>query len=312
MTSLIRRICLDLVLHPSTVLRILQNAQYRYKVYQIPKRNGGKRTIAQPTPELKALQRWVVQNILDKCPIHPAAKAYRSKTSILSNAEPHKANRFLLKLDFENFFPSILASDFRHYVETHPNVCPMEDLENLEKILFFRRRSDPIARLSIGAPSSPALSNILLFEFDQLVGSHCDSRNIVYTRYADDLVFSCGEINVLGNAEKKVREICQELKSPRLTINEDKTVRASMKSSRRITGLVVANDGSVSIGHQKKRLVRVLFHRLATEQATREQVEYLRGYIAFVKSVDPVFFAHLLHRYADEVKKLGKSRSADA
>lgn len=57
--------------------KIIRTAPYRYKVYYIDKRSGdGKREIAQPSAELKLIQRWVVENVLSSYPIHPAAAAY--------------------------------------------------------------------------------------------------------------------------------------------------------------------------------------------------------------------------------------------
>src|SRR6266850_6670962 len=92
------------------LLRLIRSAPRRYKVYQIPKRAPGQfRTIAQPAREVKRLQYWVMQYLLDGFAVHPAATAYRRGQNIADNARQHVHSRFLLKLDFVDFFPSIKA-----------------------------------------------------------------------------------------------------------------------------------------------------------------------------------------------------------
>jgi RNA-directed DNA polymerase len=92
--------------------RIIATAPARYKVYTIPKRHGGHRIIAQPSRELKMIQRYILYNKLDGCPIHEAAMAYVTGRNIRANAERHRAENVILKLDFKDFFPSIKVRDW--------------------------------------------------------------------------------------------------------------------------------------------------------------------------------------------------------
>jgi hypothetical protein len=41
-----------------------------------------------------------------------------------------------------------------------------------------------------GAPTSPAISNIIMKDFDNTVGQWCDAHQIAFTRYCDDMTFS--------------------------------------------------------------------------------------------------------------------------
>lgn len=87
---------------------LIATASSRYKVHYIEKRSGrGRRLIAQPTREIKFLQRMLVKHELGALPIHEAAMAYRAGLSIADHARPHAGGRYLLKLDFKDFFPSI-------------------------------------------------------------------------------------------------------------------------------------------------------------------------------------------------------------
>src|ERR1035441_9381707 len=98
-----------LPLSQDELLKLIRSSPMRYKVYTIPKRTPGQfRTIAQPAREVKILQRWAMSNFLSHFPVDPAAVAYRIGKNIADNAPPHARSRFLLKLDFKDFFPSII------------------------------------------------------------------------------------------------------------------------------------------------------------------------------------------------------------
>src|SRR5687768_18266936 len=104
--SLIGHIAHELLLTPSFVGAVARSASHRYKTYEIDKRGGGTRSIHHPSRELKALQRWLLKNVIADWPVHESATAYRPSSSIKANVSKHLKNKFLLKVDFENFFPS--------------------------------------------------------------------------------------------------------------------------------------------------------------------------------------------------------------
>jgi len=84
------------------------NASYAfYRQFTIPKKSGGVRIIAEPLPSLKEIQRWILNNILYKCPISDFAKAYAPDMSIKDNARFHKKQRKVLTIDIKDFFESI-------------------------------------------------------------------------------------------------------------------------------------------------------------------------------------------------------------
>ena len=114
--TLLRELVEEIGFSASEVQRIIATAPARYKVYDIPKRHGaGWRTIAQPSRELKALQHYVLHRKLAKYPVHPCCMAYAENRNIRQNAEKHAASNSILKLDFEQFFPSIKVSDWERF-----------------------------------------------------------------------------------------------------------------------------------------------------------------------------------------------------
>lgn len=294
------------VLLPGKELRMLiDSAPHRYKVYQIPKRAPGQfRTIAQPAKEVKALQYWVLKHVLNQFEVHPSATAYRNDLSILHNARPHARGRFLLKMDFKDFFPSLRAYDFRLFLKKRNSMFDAEEIGALCSILFWMPKGTADLCLSIGAPTSPMLSNILMFDFDRRLSAFCRDRNITYTRYADDLSFSAMRSEDLATVERAVLDWCGRSKSPALTVHQGKTVRVGKSDARRVTGLVLTNDRKVSLGRDAKRRIRAWMHHFATGRLDRAQIIKLRGMLAYVNSVEPTFMRRLRKKYGiDTVKR---------
>ncbi len=297
--NILKSISLDLMIPEATLDHIIRSAPYRYKVFEIDKRDGKtKRTIAQPARELKAIQYWAMEKVLSAFPIHGAAMAYRKGRSIATNAAKHVPTRFLLKMDFKDFFPSITGEDFEAFVAERGGVeLSREDIVRLKKILFWNRRREGKLVMSIGAPSSPMLSNILLYDFDKKVQAFCAKKKVKYSRYADDLTFSTNRPNVLREVEVQIAEICRRMEHPQLTINTGKTVHASRAGARRVTGLVLANSGEISLGHSRKRLIRAQVHHFLAGRLSSDEAAKLRGMLAYVNSVEPAFIQQLIAHY---------------
>lgn len=303
MSELLTRLGIAVLLPQRDLLRLIRSAPYRYKVYKIPKRARGEfRTIAQPAREIKALQYWVIKHVLSKFPVHPSATAYRRNVSILRNAKAHARGRFLLKMDFQDFFPSLKANDFVKFLEAHGIGLEPDEVSALCHILFWVPKANPPELcLSIGAPSSPLLSNLLMARFDHDIAHLCDTLDVKYTRYADDLSFSATKSENLQLVEQAVIKWCESSTTPRLAVNPKKTVRVSKRESRRVTGLVITNDRKVSLGREMKRTIRATMHHFATGRLGPDDIFKLRGMLAYVNSVEPTFLRRLRKKYGADV-----------
>lgn len=312
MSELVPRLTRATGLTDRDVRAIISNAPSRYKTYEIAKRNGGTRTISQPAREVKALQRVIMAEILSTLPVHPSASAYRPGMSIADNAGAHRGDGPILKFDFANFFPSILARDWQLYCEKMSLFADAEDVELSTRILFQRRKRSTVFRLAIGAPSSPSLSNVLMNEFDTEIARLVGAEHVTYTRYADDLTFSARRVGFLREVEKTLRRVIRNLSSPSLQINEEKTVLATRKYKRVVTGLVLTNDGKVSVGHERKRNIRAALHWAQHGKLDQAQLMHLSGLLAFVKDVEPLFFERMCDRYGmDLIRQIRSFRDED-
>lgn len=301
MSELVRTLVAATGLGETLIWRIIASAPRRYKVYTIPKRDGGRREIAHPSRELKALQRALSESYLANLPVHPAATAYEGGASIKVNALRHASNSVVMKMDLKQFFPSIKLEDWICFCDEHSLFIDPIERRAAGKILFFKPKGSSVLRLAIGAPSSPHLSNLMMYNFDVEMQSHCDANKVTYTRYADDLTFSATRTGYLTGVERAVRVALRSLRYPRLYVNDEKTVVATKKYRRQVTGLVLTNDGKVSIGRDRKRHIRVDVHRFSNGLLDSSQCERLCGQLGFASSVDPAFLKQLEKKFGDDL-----------
>lgn len=295
---------IELGLGSSVAAQLIRSAPERYAHYKIPKRKGGERDISQPASELKIVQRALIDWLLSKLPVHPAATAYAEGTSIRLNAARHAENGPIKKYDFRDFFPSLTEHAWLWYCQKH-EICDRQNAITLARLLFMRPPGGSILRLSIGAPSSPILSNILMYQFDRTIAERVGEHYVTYTRYADDLTFSAQRTGYLTSVDKILRQTIAELPYPRLRINEDKTVTATTKFRREVTGLILTNDQRVSLGRARKRELRSRIHHFKEGKLDIDQAVKLAGHMAFARDVEPEFYTRMERVYgANTIKAL--------
>lgn len=279
---------------------LIATAPTRYKDHYINKRNGrGKRLISQPTKEIKFLQRILIKHELADLPMHDAAMAYRKRLSTRHHAEQHASSRYLLKLDFRDFFLSLHASALDYRLEHDTNFSHAERWL-ICNILCRRVPKTTILRLSIGAPSSPFVSNYLMHEFDAKLTEFCNSNGVRYTRYADDLALSTSNPHVLDRVNEEVHRILEELSYLQISLNNEKTINVSKKRRRTLVGLTLSNDGDVSVGRDEKRKIRAAFHAFSLGKLSSEEVGRLRGKLAYLYGIDQAFVLNLCQKYGVE------------
>ena len=278
----------------------MTTAPYQYRHYTIDKRTGGKRDIYHPTPNLKAVQRWLVYNCFSRLPVHSSVHSYAAGKNIRTHAEVHINSSYLLRFDFVDFFPSLNQAWVRQFIRTSvaDGYLSFEaDLMNLVPRLVCRHsKADGSLALSIGAPSSPALSNAMLYRLDATLHEMAEKHAARYTRYADDVYFSAERPNALGAVENEFRAIIQEL-APQLRVNEAKTERRSRKTRRVVTGLVLTPNRQISIGRERKRSIRTRVFLFTQGRLSGEDTQSLAGLLAFASDIEPKFVMSLRAKF---------------
>ncbi len=280
--------------------RMRESADKKHFLYSYNKHHSKHYKI--PEPQLKTLQKLLKTRILnnqDIFPIHESATAYREKGSIRQNIEKHCNNQFILTLDFKNFFESIKQSDFLKYLKISIKNQNFQEYSSLICDIAFRDNSikDKDFSLPIGASTSPIISNILLYNFDNNISEYSDTLDITYTRYADDLTFSHNKPNKLCDVINKVENTLKQIPYlSNLQINDKKTTYMSKKGRRKITGLYLTPEGKVSIGRNKKNYIKKLLRDYKNKHMP-EKLKYIQGHLCFVKSVEQDFWIRLHDKY---------------
>jgi RNA-directed DNA polymerase len=298
-------------LESTQILDIIDKSPTHYKMYFILKKNGGHRQIFHPSKTTKMLQYAVIDLFLSKIEVHPSAIAYIPKNEIIKvnpikyNAIQHAPFHYSLHLDFSNFFPSITPATFWKKVTDSEILNKFSDEERkyFNRIIFINFRGETF--LSIGAPSSPMVSNIFMREFDKKVCEFVNSADIngVYTRYADDIWISSNNKEASKKSYEYILSIMKN-EYTNLSLNEKKTYFCSIKGRRCITGLTVTPEGNVLVPQAKKRFIRSLIYKYASKKLDNKDEKYLKGYISFIKDIEPSFLNSLLIKYGDKMDGL--------
>lgn len=306
------RLALTLNCSVVTLISNYVSAPKKYKTFYIKKKKGnGLREVAQPSPEVKSVQRAIVSTLLCHIPVHDCAKAYIEHTSIYDNALPHKENYFLLKMDFKDFFPSIRPQDLTYFLKK--NDVHLNSLETniISHYLFRRRRGEKKLRLCIGAPSSPIISNIVMYDIDCAIFDYCRKEEIPYSRYADDLTFSSNDIKKLIKLRIYVSKIINESSLPKLQINMEKTKLVGRGRSRRVTGVIITNEGSLGVGRFLRKKLRALIHLYSNQKLQKSDIPYLQGMLSHTKSIEPNYYEKLLKAHGKGLfRRLGVDSAA--
>ncbi|MGI2209495.1 retron St85 family RNA-directed DNA polymerase [Shewanella baltica] len=240
--------------HLSALIGIDTNVIYKmihcpnsfYREFSIPKRKGGVRQISSPYPSLLLCQNWIYENILKKNNIHPCAHAYSSGRSILTNAKPHLNSKAILKMDMENFFPSLSFNWVVKYFSElgYPNNLSF----SLASLCCLNNE------LPQGASTSPALSNILLYSLDKRLYRLSKSYSLQYTRYADDIAFSGDYI-----PHKYIQIVNDIVEDYGLRINKNKTNLIIGEKQKIIAGISVKGE-EIEVPRKYKRELKKEIH----------------------------------------------------
>jgi len=275
---------------------LIKHANRFYRTYRIPKRTSGSREISQPSRELKGIQAWILRNIIDKLSPSPHATAYFPGKCLSDNVFPHSSNRYFLSLDLEDFFPSIPRWRIQRLFVLVGYTQGIAS--RLSALCTFSRA------LPQGGVTSPALSNLVASQMDRRLSGLISRRNIVFTRYADDMTFSSNNRTALLRVLPSIRRI---IESEGFTINEPKTRFLGPRIQCRITGLVKnSSEPCFGIGRKKKVKMRAIMHNLLTRK--KKDTDYpseqsIEGCLNFLKGVDERSYAQMCKYWSNLKEK---------
>ncbi len=269
-----------------------------YVDFEIAKARGGRRTISAPRAPLRAIQRKIHAEILARVPAHEAAHGFVAGRSTLTNATVHVGAKLLLKTDVRDFFPTI------HYWRVRGLFFSLGYGETVAAALAAlctrRMLVDPEGerrvvwpgQLPQGAPTSPAISNLVCRRLDARLTGLANKLGARYTRYADDLSFSFHDDDAksvdIGRAFWWIDQVLQQE-----GFAEHPGKRQVLRPNHRqlVTGIVVNEHAAVP--RDDRRRFRAILnncrkHGVASQANGRDDFpDYLRGFAAYVHMVSP-------------------------
>lgn len=284
----------------------------RYKFYKVRKKSGGYRELAEPDANLKRQQKNLV-GWLRGFGLHESrvAHGFIPYKNIVSNARLHVGKKYVFKMDFSNFFPSIkdymLESCLARYGVPE---------EHIQEIIYLACLDGSLPQ---GSPASPYLSNIYLKFFDYRILCLASKMHCTYTRYADDLAFSSDEEAIKG-IKKPVKVIVEDVG---LKLNEKKCHLLTTNKSQKITGVVV--NEKINFPRYLRDMIRAWGHRIYTKLVKegldtfdRHNFQEYKGYVSFVSAVNPkkakAFLAkqHEVESLLQAYRNINKARNKTA
>jgi len=281
-----------------------------YRQFSIPKKTGGTRKIWAPLPRLKAMQRLILTEIVEKMAVHGSAHGFVVGKSIYSNASEHTNSVVVVGVDLQDFFPTFTFPRVKGLFRSYGYPIGIATLlallctEAPRKMLRLGEETYYIAAgprvLPQGSPASPALTNVMCMRLDRRMSQYALSNGWRYTRYADDLTFSQLDEGQKAPACRSLLRMLHEVtKSEGLRIHPNKTHIMSKGRRQEVTGLVVNGEQEPRVPKERRRMLRAALrnaqHNVTVEHAL--SIESLLGHSAFVYMAQPELGRSLLDAF---------------
>ena len=313
-------------------MEVIARRHFPYVEIPVTKATGKRRVLHSPEPELMAVQRGLLDALLEGAVPHPAAFAYRTGLSTVDCANVHLRAHTIIRLDIADFFPSIRE---RHVFDALLAMSPPADSahQRLSRLAAYElaclttvsptpsetwvnrgtgfrttKSSRQIQRgfwypgqregfLPQGAPTSGALSNLVMRGLDEFNYRLAVSLGLRYTRYSDDMYFSSRKPIAQHAIDRLIVEIRQELSGHGFHLNDRKTYVAGAGGRRSVLGIIV--DGATPrLPREYKR--KVDHHvRAATAfgvqahsrhrgfETTQDLDSHVSGLLSYARMVEP-------------------------
>lgn len=274
-----------------------------YVRFEVAKKSGGVRALAAPKAKLRRAQQWVLDEILRKVDVHPAAHGFVPERNTVSNATPHLGAQVVVNCDLCDFFPSIhvhrVIGLFTQlgYSPAVATILALLCTESPRRVVEYDGAALHVATgrrcLPQGACTSPAISNLIARRLDARLDGIARKLGFRYTRYADDMTLSAHDAEaakLVGYALARVRHIAQ---GEGFVINEKKTRVQRQSARQQVTGVVV-NETAPRIDRRTIRRLRAILHRAQqTGLAAQNRDDHpnfeahVEGMVAYVHMVNP-------------------------
>lgn len=281
-------------LTPRLISSMIKNPDKYYRVFDMPKKSGGVRKISAPRKFLKITQYWINDYFLNRLNIHSSCFSYRKGISVHDNAYPHQNNKFIANIDIENYFGSINKTMIKS--------CLLRNNISEHIVNTIAGLTTLYGTLPQGAPTSPNISNAILYDFDEIMTNQALVRDCVYTRYSDD-------ISISGNKKHLIEELVSLAKNKinhlGFSLNNSKYRLLSYNNRQSVTGILI--NGPLRPPRAYRRRVRAIFDQaIKSNDQTPLTINALKGHFNYLQSFKKYGFSFEEAKYSSIIEKLSK------
>jgi RNA-directed DNA polymerase len=280
-----------------------QDRVSHYITFRVPKQKGGERLIMAPKTRLKALQRKVLEQILNRLPAPTHAHGFVKGRSVKTGAQIHVGKKVVVKLDLADFFGSVtfqrvrglfIALGYGYPVATTLAVltteCERQRVSQQGRIFHV-----PVGERHCvqGAPTSPALCNQIARKMDNRLHGLAQKLGFSFTRYADDLTFSGDDSDQVKSLLRLAQKIIVD---EGFQLRQDKTRILRQGGHQQVTGVTV--NQTLGLSRKTRRQLRAFLHRLQkADTPDPQELAQARGKLAYLAMLNPTQAEALKTRY---------------
>ena len=249
----------------------------------------GKRIILAPCEKLKQVQRFFKTAI---------NWVYPLEMNTFNATKIHCGKKYVLKMDIKDFYGSVPYPFIEQVVK---NVCTRIKNADINYYLMITTVDD---KLPTGAPTSAHIANACFSPVDKRIKDYANMLGVNYSRYMDDLTFSCDDKYLLNLVEKYVT---RTLGNFGYKLNERKTKYISDNKQQNVLGVIV-NNKDVRLPKKLRRKLRAALHNYSIFKSSgakqidlkyrtwsEQSIAQLKGYLAYAKQVDEKNYNKLIN-----------------
>ena len=258
-----------------------------YNIYKI-KTDNKIRIIYAPDPILKTIQSNVLKelthrtsNMFPDC-VHGFVKGKSINTAV----EKHIGNKYIMTLDFKNFFPSHTREILFNKLNTK---LPNDQIHKLIDLCTYQDK------MVLGSPLSPIITNLCMLEFDKQFNQWCQENNITYTRYADDIILSNNKSKFKTKTIIKViYQILKDTNTDYLKLNMKKL----KFGKNNLLGINITNKGKLSVSVKVRRQLRAILFNYGINKVDFDEIDdKTKGLLSFIRMINYKQYEKLIENY---------------
>lgn len=252
---------------------LLNQPEAHYRVFNIPK-GRSVRQIEAPRVTLKFIQKWLSIHFEKRLILSDHVHGFVKGRSHITAAQRHLRARWVISVDIENFFPSTNLIQIRSSLK-ELGYKAQASLDILSRICSFR------GRLSQGAPTSPVIANAAMKEIDDRLIRIAEESGSVFTRYADDIVFS-GKSHFPEDLMTRIDEL---FRGTPWKLSDSKRSLSIHPARLKVHGLLVhGNRLRLTKGYRNR--IRALIHLNSSGRISPKDTATVQGHLGYAAQID--------------------------